>query len=85
MNDATSTEEQEDGGGSGSQSKVLVAAIVAVALAAFVVQNTASTPVRWLVFDGSAPLWLVILAAAVAGAVLSELGGWLLRRRKRRS
>ena len=40
--------------------------------------------VQWLVFDGSAPLWIVILAAAAAGVVLSELGGWLLRRRKRR-
>ena len=64
--------------------QVLVAALVAVGLAAFIVQNTDSTPVTWLVFDGSAPLWIVILAAAVAGAVLSEFGGWMLRRRKRR-
>ena len=70
MNDATSTEEQEDGGGSGSQSKVLVAAIVAVALAAFVVQNTASTPVRWLVFDGSAP-FLTMPPVAGTGAAIS--------------
>lgn len=68
----------------GGQSKLLVAALIAVGLAAFIVQNTESTPVTWLVFDGSAPLWIVILAAAVAGAVLSEAGGWMLRRRKRR-
>ncbi|MGB1504441.1 MAG: lipopolysaccharide assembly protein LapA domain-containing protein [Acidimicrobiales bacterium] len=68
----------------GNNSKLLVAALVAVGLVAFIVQNTESTPVQWLVFDGSAPLWIVILAAAAAGVVLSELGGWLLRRRKRR-
>ncbi|MDG2026533.1 MAG: lipopolysaccharide assembly protein LapA domain-containing protein [Acidimicrobiales bacterium] len=77
MEDATA-------GGGGSNSKLLIAALVAVGLVAFIVQNTDSTPVQWLVFDGSAPLWIVIAAAASAGAVLSELGGWMLRRRKRR-
>lgn len=76
--------EDETGGAGGGQAKLLIAALVAVGLAAFIVQNTDSTPVQWLVFDGSAPLWIVILAAAVAGAVLSELGGLVLRRRKRR-
>ena len=59
--------------------------IVAVGLAAFVVQNTDSTPVTWMIFTGSAPLWVVIVLAAVAGAVLSELGGYLIRRRKHRA
>ena len=77
-------EDEGAGGAGGSQAKLLIAALVAVGLAAFIVQNTDSTPVTWLVFDGSAPLWIVILAAAVAGAVLSEMGGWMLRRRKRR-
>ena len=84
---AVSDEVLDDGGSasaSGNQAKLLIAALVAVGLAAFIVQNTDSTPVTWLVFDGSAPLWIVILAAAVAGAVLSEMGGWMLRRRKRR-
>jgi len=84
VNDDTSAESSAEAGGSGGQSKVLIATLVGVGLAAFIVQNTGSTPVRWLVFDGSAPLWIVILAAAVAGAVLSEVGGWVLRRRKRR-
>ncbi|MEO0495107.1 MAG: LapA family protein [Actinomycetota bacterium] len=68
----------------GGQARMLIVAIVAVGLGAFVIQNTDSTPVTWLVFEGSAPLWLVIIAAAMAGAVLSELGGYLMRRRKRR-
>lgn len=68
---------------SNSQSKLLLVAIVGVALAAFVVQNTDSADVSWLVFERSAPLWIVILASAGAGAVLSELVGWVLRRRRR--
>ncbi|MEM8708567.1 MAG: lipopolysaccharide assembly protein LapA domain-containing protein [Actinomycetota bacterium] len=68
----------------GGQARLIVVALVAVGLVAFVVQNTDSTPVTWLMFEGSAPLWVVIVAAAVAGAVLSELGGYLMRRRKRR-
>ena len=76
--------EDEGAAGGGNQAKLLIAALIAVGLAAFIVQNTESTPVTWLVFDGSAPLWIVILASAAAGAVLSELAGWMLRRRKRR-
>jgi uncharacterized integral membrane protein len=81
---ADDVREGEGGRSAGSNAKLLFAALVAVGLAAFIVQNTDSTPVKWLVFDGSAPLWIVILLAAAAGTVLSELGGWILRRRKRR-
>jgi uncharacterized integral membrane protein len=66
------------------QTGLIVAALVAVSLVAFVLQNTDSTPVTWLMFDGSAPLFIVILGSAVAGAVLSEAAGWLIRRRRRR-
>ena len=69
----------------GGQARLLLVALVAGGLVAFIVQNTDSTPVNWLIFEGSAPLWIVIVAAAVAGAVLSELGGYLMRRRKRRN
>ncbi len=62
--------------------KFVAAALVAVALIAFVLQNTDSTPVRWLFIDRSAPLWLIIVVSAVAGAVLSEILGWIVRRRR---
>ena len=62
----------------------LVVAIVAAGLGAFIIQNTDSTPVTWLIFTSSAPLWVVVVLAAVAGAVLSELGGYLIRRRRQR-
>ena len=53
------------------------------ALIAFIVQNRSDTEVTWLFIDGTWPLWVVIVIAAVAGAVLSEVVGWLLRRRRR--
>lgn len=84
MNDDTPGEGTAESSGAAGRAKVLVAALIAVGLAAFMVQNTDSTPVRWLMFDGSAPLWVVIVASVVAGAVLSEAAGWMLRRRKRR-
>ena len=62
--------------------KLIGAALVAFALIAFVVQNTDSTPVQWLFIDRSAPLWLIIVISAVAGAVLSEILGWIIRRRR---
>lgn len=66
-----------------SRTPLLVAVVLVVVLGVFVVQNTESTEVTWLVFDRAAPLWLVILIAAVAGALLTEVAGWLMRRRRR--
>lgn len=63
--------------------KFVAAALLAAALVAFVVQNTDSTPVSWFFIDRSAPLWLIIVVSAVAGAVLSEILGWIVRRRRR--
>ncbi len=61
----------------------IVAALLAIGLGLFIVQNTDSTPVSWLWIDGSAPLWAVIFVAALAGAVLSEALGWIVRRARR--
>jgi len=62
----------------------VIAALIAVGLGALIVQNTDSTPVQWLWIDRTAPLWTVIFGAALAGAVLSEALGWILRRARRR-
>ncbi len=64
---------------------VIGAAVVAIALIAFIGQNRDDTEVSWLFLDGTWPLWLVIVIAAVLGAVLSEVLGWLIRRRRRRN
>ena len=57
--------------------------VVAVILLIFIFQNTGKTKVTWLFFDSRPPLWLALLVAAVAGAVVSELVGWAIRRHRR--
>ena len=64
---------------------VVSAAVLAIGLIAFIVQNRSDTEVTWLFLDGTSPLWIVIVVAAVAGAALSEILGWVLRRRRRRT
>lgn len=56
--------------------------IVAVLFMAFVVQNTDSVKVHFLVFDFSLPLWALILASAVVGVVIRDLIQWSRRRRR---
>lgn len=63
---------------------VVVAVLVTAALIAFVVQNGSEVPVKWLFVNVNGPLWAVIIVAAVAGAVLSEVIGWAVGRRRRR-
>lgn len=64
---------------------VIGAAAIAIALVAFIVQNRADTEVTWLFLDGTSPLWIIIVISAVAGAALSEIIGWLIRRRRNSS
>ncbi len=67
-----------------SRAGLLALVLVVVALVVFVVQNTADVEVTWLVFDASAPLWFVIVVSAVAGALLSEIAAFAVRRSRRR-
>ena len=62
---------------------VIPAALIAIGLIAFIVQNGDKTEFTWLFLDGEWPLWMVIVVSAVAGAALSEVLGWLVRRRRR--
>ena len=67
-----------------SRPGLVAAVLVVVALIFFVVQNGDDVAFEWLVFDMTGPLWVVIVVAAVAGAVLSEVLGFRRRRRRRR-
>jgi len=80
MNDEVETTVEEFKKGRGG---VVFAAVVAAAFIVFVAQNNADTQVTWLFFDGTGPLWIVIIVAAVAGALLGELFGFMWRRRHR--
>lgn len=60
----------------------LVLAVIMIILAA---QNTDSTTVKFLVWDYSTPLFVLILAALLAGVIIDELGGLFYRHRRRRT
>jgi uncharacterized integral membrane protein len=78
-------DERRDGGGRVDRSRIgaLVALVaVVIALAAFVLQNTNEVSIDWLFFSADVRLWVLLLITAVLGALLANLGGWLLRRRR---
>ena len=78
-------DEHAEPDGLGISPGFVVGAVLAVALALFVGQNTKKTTVKWLVFETSQPLWLVLLVTAAVTMVVVELIGGARRRRKRKS
>lgn len=58
----------------------VIAALLAAAAVAFVVQNTNAIDVSWLVFGFSAPLWLLTVILLAVGFVI----GWFVGRPNRR-
>ncbi len=80
MNDEVASAPEDHKKGRGG---LVVASIFAAAFIVFVAQNTTETGVTWLFFDASGPLWILIIVAAVAGALLSEVLGFLWRRSRR--
>ena len=64
---------------------LVAAVLITVALIFFVVQNDDEVAFSWLFFDMTGPLWVVIVVAALAGAVLSQVVGFVRRRRLRRA
>jgi uncharacterized integral membrane protein len=63
--------------------RLVVTGIVILALVFFVGQNTKSVDIKWLFFEGDAPLWLMLVLAALAGAVIALGLRYALRRRRR--
>lgn len=58
-------------------------AVVAVLLIVFIFQNTQDETVTLLLWEFSAPMWLVLLGTAVVTLVLAEVATMLRRRRRR--
>ncbi len=61
----------------------MVGVIIAVALVLLITQNGEKTHIDWLAFDFEAPLWIVLLLSAAAGAIVWESVKFALRRRRR--
>lgn len=57
-------------------------AILVIALVLFIVQNTGSTSVSWLVFDWRLPLWLLLVITSAIAIVAAELAAFVTRRRR---
>lgn len=66
------------------RSGMVLAALLTAALIAFVVQNDERVPVSWLLLSWEGPLWAVIVIAALAGALFSQVLRWVLRVARRR-
>ena len=58
--------------------------VIAAAVAALIAQNTDGVTVRWLMFDGQQPMWLLLVLTAIAGAVIAKALGFAWHRRDHR-
>jgi uncharacterized integral membrane protein len=63
--------------------EIVVAAVLAVVLLIFVVQNDEDVKVSWVVFSKRGPVWAVILASAVIGYLIGQLVEFGVKRRRR--
>ena len=63
---------------------LIVAAVLAVLLVVFVVQNTEDVAVTVFFWELTGPLWLVLVASIVVGLVALELGTTVLRHRSKK-
>jgi uncharacterized integral membrane protein len=75
-------EEHRAGQRRGISLGLVVGIVITAAIAALIGQNTKTATIRWLVFEGDMPIWLLLFVTAVAGAVLSHLLGFAWRRRR---
>lgn len=64
---------------------LIVAGVIVVAIAIFVAQNTEDIQFEFLVFNFTAPLWLVLVIVFALGALAGQGLMWVRRRRKRRA
>ncbi len=59
---------------------LIVMGVVAALFVVFMLQNTSSLEIQFLLFERESPMWLALLIAFVAGAVVGQLGLWWFRR-----
>ena len=69
---------------SGMGIEVALFGIVALAIGAFIGQNTDKVKIDWTFLHFSAPLWLIILAVLIIGALLDRLVTIIARHRRNR-
>jgi len=75
-----------DEGGLSLRQKLNLAAtaVLGIALALFIFQNTERQQINFLSFEPNMPIWLLVLGSAAAGAIIWVVGSALWRRKRRR-
>jgi uncharacterized integral membrane protein len=64
--------------------RLVVAGVLGIMLALFVLMNTDKTKVDFVVTDVRLPLVIVLIGTAITGAIISHLGLYVWRRRRAR-
>jgi uncharacterized integral membrane protein len=72
----------DSGDGRRVSGRLVVVGVIVVALGTFVLQNTDDVKVKWLIFNFTAPLWIILLVTAALALVLGEAVGVLRKRGK---
>lgn len=62
-----------------STARLVVIAVIVIALVAVAIDNSEKAEVGYVFGSVEAPVWVVLVGAAVAGAII----GWLIRLRRR--
>ena len=70
---------QQHDGGKGRAVRLVLAVVIVALLIAVVVDNRQEVEIGYVVDQTSAPLWIVLVAAGVAGVII----GWLVKHRPR--
>lgn len=69
---------------SGLGVEVVLFGIVALAIGAFIGQNTDKVKIDWAFLHFSSPLWMIILIVLIIGALLDRLATVIVRHRRSR-
>jgi uncharacterized integral membrane protein len=63
---------------------LIIGLVVAVLVVVFIVQNAKDSQVKFLFWDGTISLWIVIVVSLILGALLDRIVTWYMHRRARR-
>ncbi len=64
----------------GRMARLVIAAVIVAAIVAVAIDNREEVDVGYVVGDASAPIWVVLVVAGIAGVVI----GWLIKHRPSR-
>jgi uncharacterized integral membrane protein len=71
---------EDRGGDRENRTKMIVIGVLVIVLVAFVIANTETVDIDFIVTDVSIPLIFVLAGTAILGAIIDRL--WLRRRRR---